>query len=90
MKKYLLKNLCIIYIIIFHYNFQEYKDMKIEIFTYELLILKDIGFLIHKINQHPHSFLLPYIHSLFNNLNQFDDDMTKKLAQISWGFLNDR
>ncbi|CAD2112676.1 cyclin, putative [Plasmodium vinckei] len=68
---------------------QEYKDMKVEIFTYELLILKDIGFLIHRINQHPHSFLLPYIHSLFNNLNQFDNEMTKKLAQISWGFLND-
>ncbi|SCQ16689.1 cyclin, putative [Plasmodium ovale] len=68
---------------------QEYKNMKVDIYTYELLILKEMGFLIHKINQHPHLFLLPYIHSLFNNLNKFDDDMTKKLAQISWGYLND-
>ncbi|GAB68714.1 cyclin 4 [Plasmodium cynomolgi strain B] len=67
----------------------EYKNMKVEVFTYELLILKEMGFLVHKINQHPHLFLLPYVHSLFNNLNKFDEDLTKKLAQISWGFLND-
>ncbi|KAI4834620.1 cyclin [Plasmodium brasilianum] len=68
---------------------QEYKNMKVDIYTYELLILKEIGFLVHKIIQHPHLFLLPYIHSLFNNLNKFDGDITKKLAQIAWGFLND-
>ncbi|ETW59786.1 hypothetical protein C923_04367 [Plasmodium falciparum UGT5.1] len=69
---------------------EEYKNMKVDIYTYELLILKEIGFLVHKINQHPHSFLLPYIHSLFNNLNTIHKDLTKKLAQMSWGFLNDR
>ncbi|SOV17200.1 cyclin [Plasmodium gaboni] len=68
---------------------EEYKNMKVDIYTYELLILKEIGFLVHKINQHPHSFLLPYIYSLFNNLNTIDKDLTKNLAQISWGFLND-
>ncbi|CRH02295.1 cyclin, putative [Plasmodium relictum] len=68
---------------------QEYKNMKVDIYTYELLILKEIGFLVYKINQHPHLFLLPYIHSLFSNLNKFDKDLTKKLAQVSWGFLND-
>ncbi|VWU49003.1 cyclin [Hepatocystis sp. ex Piliocolobus tephrosceles] len=68
---------------------QEYQNMKLDIYTYELLLLKSIGFYVYKINVHPHLFILPYIHSLFNNLSKFDEELVKKLAQISWGFLND-
>lgn len=67
-----------------------YRDMKVNIFTYELLILKEIGFIINRINQHPHVFIFPYIQSLFNNMHQkINSHFMKKLTRICWGFLND-
>lgn len=69
---------------------ETYYNIKVNIFTYELLILKEIGFIIHRINQHPHVFIFPYLQSLFNNIHlNINSNFLKKITNICWGFLND-
>lgn len=59
---------------------EEYKILKNNICFYEIQILKELGFSIYSLCDHPHKYLTHFIKHLKG---------TKELLQKSWNYLND-
>eukprot|EP00743_Colponemidia_sp_Colp-15_P010261 GILK01011283.1.p1 GENE.GILK01011283.1~~GILK01011283.1.p1 ORF type:complete len:282 (-),score=39.11 GILK01011283.1:167-967(-) len=59
---------------------QKFFDMQDELVKTERVILKELGFMLYIITNHPHKFILQYIKVL---------DASKEIAQCAWNFLND-
>jgi len=59
---------------------EEYKVIKNNICFYEIQILKELGFSIYSLCDHPHKYLTHFIKHLKG---------TKELLQKSWNYLND-
>ncbi len=53
--------------------------MKERVITYERILLKTFGFIIHCI--HPHKYANSFVHSL---------EGSEELQQLTWNILNDR
>mmetsp|Transcript_19039 Transcript_19039/g.34427 ORF Transcript_19039/g.34427 Transcript_19039/m.34427 type:complete len:331 (+) Transcript_19039:83-1075(+) len=62
---------------------QEYADLKLEILRAERHILKELGFAVALLLEHPHKFVLPFVNSLFGK------DLRQDIAQKAWAYLND-
>jgi len=59
---------------------QIYSRWKLEVVNMERLILRELGFCLYRIMEHPHKFILYFVRLLGGNA---------ELAQISWNYLND-
>ncbi|GLC50293.1 hypothetical protein PLESTB_000363400 [Pleodorina starrii] len=57
---------------------KEYDVMKERVITYERILLKTFGFIIHAV--HPHKYVNSFVHSL---------DGSDELQQLAWNMLND-
>ena len=57
-----------------------YTEWKTELVTMELYILKELGFFLYDIMDHPHKYILYYVKIL---------EGSKELSQKSWNYLND-
>ncbi|EFJ47579.1 L type cyclin [Volvox carteri f. nagariensis] len=57
---------------------KEYDVMKERVITYERILLKTFGFIIHAV--HPHKYVNSFVHSL---------DGSGELQQLAWNMLND-
>lgn len=65
---------------------ERYTRWKRMLLRTERTILKELGFNVYSITEHPHKFILYYLNALKSTS---DADRTKKLAQTSWNCLND-
>eukprot|EP00940_MAST-03C_sp_MAST-3C-sp2_P001188 g1188.t1 len=63
---------------------RRYSEWKSYLLRTERYILKELGFNVYSIMDHPHKFILYYINCLFGS-----SEVAKFLAQKSWNFLND-
>jgi hypothetical protein len=57
-----------------------YTQWRNEVVNMERLILKELGFCLYRIMDHPHKFILYFVKIL---------DGTTELAQLAWNYLND-
>jgi len=57
-----------------------YSQWKVEVVNMERLILKELGFCLYRVADHPHKYLLYFVRLLGGS---------NELAQVAWNYLND-
>lgn len=64
---------------------QEYAEAKMEVASVERHLLRELGFAVAGLLEHPHKYVLQFVKSL----RLSSDWLLSELAQLAWSFLND-
>ena len=65
---------------------ERYSQWKSELITIERYILKELGFALYSISEHPHKYILYYVKVLGG---ETDIKEIAQLSQMAWNYLND-